>query len=120
MLGGVEVFRLHRVIGFAADSVPLKMTVFWMMTKSGQGTCSPRLCAKSTGRVQNLVNCQTLGYTRRRSEGKRWRKRYVSLILVCSHWANLGCYREVGDARAHNDGLDDRARHHRIDPGRRR
>src|ERR1700674_271275 len=50
---------------------------------------------------------------------KRWRKKYVSLNLVYSHWANLGGYREIGDARAHNDLLDDRARHHRIDPGRR-
>src|SRR5579863_6208358 len=32
----------------------------------------------------------------------------------------LGGYREIGDARAHNDLLDDRARHHRIDHRRRR
>src|SRR5712692_4678030 len=48
------------------------------------------------------------------AEGKRWRKKYVSLNLVHSYWANLGGYREIGDARAHNDLLDDRARHHRI------
>src|SRR5712692_6368785 len=54
------------------------------------------------------------------AEGKRWRKKYVSLNLVYSHWANLGGYREIGDARAHNDLLDDRARHHRIDHRRRR
>jgi hypothetical protein len=52
----------------------------------------------------------------RRFEGKRWRKKRVSLNLVYSYWANLGSYREIGDARAHNDLLDDRARHHRIDP----
>src|ERR1039457_7263076 len=61
-----------------------------------------------------------LGYTRRRSEGKRWRKKYASLDLVHSHWADLGGYREIGDARAYNDLLDDRARHHRIDHRRRR
>src|ERR1700730_4296479 len=65
-------------------------------------------------------NCQTLAYTRRRSEGKRWRKKYVPLSLVYSYRANLGCYREIGDACAHNDVLDDRARHHRIDHRRRR
>src|ERR1019366_130182 len=54
------------------------------------------------------------------AEGKRWRKKYVSLNLVYSYWANLGGYREIGDASAHNDLLDDRARHHRIDHRRRR
>src|SRR5216684_8910063 len=54
------------------------------------------------------------------AEGKRWRKKYVSLNLVCSYWANLGRYREIGDARAHDDLLDDRARHHRRDNRRRR
>src|SRR5229473_3804862 len=49
---------------------------------------------------------------------KRWRKKYVSLNLVYSYWANLGRYREIGDARAHGDLLDDRARRHRIDPWR--
>src|ERR1017187_5863620 len=61
-----------------------------------------------------------LGYTRRRSEGKRWRKKYASLDLVHSHWADLGGYREIGDARSYNDLLDDCARHHRIDHRRRR
>ena len=63
---------------------------------------------------------RTLADTRRRFEGKRWRKKYVSLNLVYSYWANLGRYREIGDARAHDDLLDDRARHHRIDHRRRR
>src|ERR1017187_8457729 len=54
------------------------------------------------------------------AEGKRWRKEYVSLNLVCSYRANLGGHREIGDARAHNHLLDDRARHHWIDPRRRR
>jgi len=45
----------------------------------------------------------TLAHTRQRSEGKRWRKEYVSLNLVCSYWANLGGDREIGDARAHDD-----------------
>jgi hypothetical protein len=44
----------------------------------------------------------------------------VSLNLVYPHWANLGSNREVGDARAHNDLLDDRARYHWIDPRGRR
>src|ERR1035438_6716310 len=66
-----------------------------------------------------LVDCQTLGYTRQRSEGRRWRKKHVSPNLVHSYWANLGGYREIGDAHAHDDLLDDRARHHRIDHRRR-
>ena len=43
------------------------------------------------------------------------KEKYVSLNLVYFYWANLGGYREIGDARAYNDLLDDRARHHRID-----
>ena len=31
---------------------------------------------------ESLVNCQTLGYTRRRSEGKRWREKYVLIGLI--------------------------------------
>ena len=46
-------------------------------------------------------------------------KKYVSLNLVYFYWANLRGYREIGDARAHNDLLDDRARHHRINHRRR-
>src|ERR1700719_767656 len=61
------------------------------------------------------IAASTLSYTRRRSEGKHWRKKYVSPNLVYSHWANFGGYREIGDARAYDDLLDDRARHHRID-----
>src|SRR5437899_10233994 len=68
----------------------------------------------------SLVNCRTLGYTRRRSEGKRWKKKYVSLNLVYPDWANLRGNRGIGDARAYDDLLDDRARHHRIDHRRRR
>src|ERR1700680_3886766 len=69
---------------------------------------------------ESLLICQTLGYTRRRSEGKRWRKKYVSLSLVYFYCANLGDYRKIGDARAYDDLLDDRARHPRIDHRRRR
>ena len=47
----------------------------------------------------------------------RMDKKHVSLDLVCSDWASLGCQREIRDARAF---LDNRARHHRIDPRRRR
>src|SRR5208283_2996967 len=53
-------------------------------------------------------------------EGKRREGNYVSLDLVYAHWANLRVYREIGDARAYDDLLDDRARHHRIDSIRRR
>src|SRR5271157_6644307 len=60
------------------------------------------------------LNCQTLGFTRRRSEGKRWRKKYVSFYLVHPHWADLRVYREIGDARAYDDLLDDRARYRRF------
>ena len=59
--------------------------------------------------------CQTLGYTPVCSAGKRWGKKRVPLNLVSAHWANLGRYREIGDARAHRDLLDGGARHHRID-----
>jgi len=52
--------------------------------------------------------------------GESWRKKYVSLSLVYFHWVNRGGYREIRDARAYDDLLDDRARHHRIDHGRRR
>src|ERR1019366_7032792 len=44
----------------------------------------------------SLVNCLTVGYTRRRSGGKR-RKKYVSPNLVCSYWANLGGVDLIGD-----------------------
>ena len=37
-----------------------------------------------------MVHCQALGHSRRRSEGKRWREKYVSLNLVYFYWANLG------------------------------
>jgi Permease MlaE len=50
-------------------------------------------------------------------EGKGEEK-YVSHNLVPSDWADRGVFREIGDARTHDDLLDDRARHHRIDPGR--
>ena len=70
--------------------------------------------------MRRLVDCQTLGYTRRRSEGRRWRKKYVSPNLVYSYWANLGGYRQIDDAHAHDDLPDDRARHHWIDHRRRR
>src|SRR5208337_2548293 len=66
------------------------------------------------------MDFEQFGYTRRRSEGNRWRKNYVSLDLVHPDWATLGVYREIGDARAHDDLLDDHARHHRIGHRRRR
>jgi hypothetical protein len=42
-------------------------------------------------------------------------KKRVSPNLVHSYRANLGGHCEIGDARAHNALLDDRARHHWID-----
>src|SRR5579863_4216434 len=53
-------------------------------------------------------------------KGKRRRENYVSPDLVYPHWADLGVYREIGDARTHDDLLDDRARRHRVDSIRRR
>jgi hypothetical protein len=47
-------------------------------------------------------------------------RKYVPLSLVYPHWAHLGGGREIGDGRAHDDVLDDRPRHHRIDHRRRR
>jgi hypothetical protein len=85
--------------------------------KASAGT-STVACSSSNGKVWLVA--KPLGYTRRRSEGKRWRKKYGSLNLVYSHRANFGGYREIGDARAYDDLLDDRARHHRIDHRRRR
>jgi hypothetical protein len=62
----------------------------------------------------NAVPCEII--VGRHLEGKRWRKKRVSLNLVHSYWASLGGYREIGDARAHNDLLDNCAWHHRINP----
>src|SRR5579864_2587608 len=47
-------------------------------------------------------------------------KKRVSHHLVCSYWADFGGYREISDACAHNDVLDHRARHYRIDTWGRR
>src|ERR1044071_3649673 len=53
-------------------------------------------------------------------KAKSWRKEYVSPNLVSTYRADCGLHREIGDARAHDDVLDDRAWHPRIDRGRRR
>src|SRR5437660_3640828 len=45
---------------------------------------------------------------------------YASLNLVHSCRVDRGTHREIGYARAHDDFLDNRARHHRIDHRRRR
>jgi hypothetical protein len=50
--------------------------------------------------------------------GKQWRRKRVSFNLVYFDWATVGSYREIGDARAHDDLLDDYSRHHRINPWR--
>src|SRR5207249_6804391 len=52
------------------------------------------------------------------STGKQRRKNYDSLNLVHYCWVDREGYREMSDARAHDDFLDNRARHHRIDPRR--
>src|SRR6266700_3330934 len=58
-----------------------------------------------------LGNCST---------GEQRRYNYASLNLVHYRWVYRGDYREIGDARAHDDFLDNRARYHRIDHRRRR
>jgi hypothetical protein len=68
---------------------------------------------------KSLVNCEAPGHTRQLSAGKRRRKNYASLNLVHCCWVDRRGYREIGDARAHDDFLDNRARHHRIDHRRR-
>ena len=69
---------------------------------------------------KSLVNCETPAHTRQLSAGKQRRENYDSLNLVHSCWVDRGRYREIGDARTHDDFLDNRARHHRIDHRRRR
>ncbi len=64
--------------------------------------------------MKSLVNCEKpaiLGLVLRTAAEEN----YVSLNLVHSCWVNRGGDREIGDARAHDDFLDDRARHHRVD-----
>ncbi len=68
---------------------------------------------------KSLVNCETPGHTRQLSAGKQRRKNYDSLNLVHYCWVDRGRYREISDARTHDDFLDNRARHHRIDHRRR-
>ena len=53
------------------------------------------------------------------AEGKTWRKRNVSPTLVFDYRATRRAYLEIGDARAHDPLLDNRARHRRIGPRRR-
>jgi hypothetical protein len=57
----------------------------------GLARCRTRHPINAIGKT--MVHCQTLGHTRRRSGGMRWRKKYVSLNLVYLYWANLGGYR---------------------------
>src|SRR6059058_3158521 len=68
---------------------------------------------------KSLFNGETTGHTRQLSAGKQRRKNYDSLNLVHYCWVDRGGYREISDARAHDDFLDNRARHHRIDHRRR-
>src|SRR6059058_1509184 len=69
---------------------------------------------------KSLVNCETPGHTRQLSADKQRRKNYDSLNLVHCCWVDRGGYREICAARAHDDFLDNRAWHHRIDYRRRR
>src|SRR5437899_12394327 len=71
-------------------------------------------------REKKVGELGTPGHTRQLSTGKRRRKNYVSLTLVHCCWVDRGRYREIGDARAHDDFLDNRARHHWIDHRRSR
>src|SRR5206468_11760455 len=68
---------------------------------------------------KSLVNSETSGDTRQLSAGKQRRKNYDSLNLVHCCWVDRWGYREISDARAHDDFLDNRARHHRVDYRRR-
>src|SRR5438094_1340209 len=68
---------------------------------------------------KSLVNCETPGHTRQLSAGKQRRKNYASLNLVHSCRVDRGGYSEIRHARAHDNFLDNRARHHRIDHRRR-
>src|ERR1039457_5313667 len=86
---------------------------------SGRATTAP--CWGEEGSQEEklqLAGSTDGGWVYTRLKANRWRKKYVSLDLVRSYWANLGGCREIGDARAPNDLLDDRARHYRIDPRR--
>jgi hypothetical protein len=71
----------------------------------------------SREKISLIVKC--LGHTRQLSAGKRRRKNYDSLNLVHCCWVDRGRYREISDARAHDDFLDNRAGHHRVDHRRR-
>src|SRR4029077_10622395 len=68
---------------------------------------------------KSLVNFETPGHTQQLSAGKQRRKNHDSLNLVHCCWVDRGDHREIGDARAHDDFLDNRARHHRVDHRRR-
>ena len=63
---------------------------------------------------KSLFNYETPGHTRQLSAGKQ-RRNYDSLNLVHCCWVDRGGHREIDDARAHDDFLDNRARHHRVD-----
>src|SRR5438874_8775128 len=69
---------------------------------------------------KSLVNCETPGHTRQLSAGKQRRKNYDSPDLVHYCWIDRGGYREISAAGAHDDFLDNLARHYRIDYRRRR
>src|SRR6267154_6641457 len=70
--------------------------------------------------AKSLVNSESLDHIRPLSADERRRKNYASLNLVHYCWIDRGDHREIGNARAHDDFLDNRARHHRIDHRRRR
>jgi hypothetical protein len=104
------------------DSLDIQVRIFYSLTMNKQ-------CLIKCDKISLTYNALFHSLKPRKSKflskklsnqtNKRWRKKYVSLNLVYSYWTNLGGYREIGDARAHNDVLDDRAWHHRIDHRRR-
>src|ERR1039457_721916 len=73
------------------------------------------ICLKITFSGSTGYNCQTLGLYSASTGGKN-----VSSDLVCAYWATIGVDREIGDARTHDDVLDNRARHRRVASRRRR
>src|SRR5438094_8862205 len=68
---------------------------------------------------KTLVNYETPGHTRQLSAGKQRRKNYDSLNLVHCCCVDRGRYREISDAREHDDFLANRALRHWIEHRRR-
>jgi len=88
--------------------------------RAGRVLRSPiiRKGARSNKYSGQTVIAKPRGYTRRRSECKRWRYKYFHVHLVFS-LGLIRSYRRSVMPVSYDDLLDDRARHHRIDHRRR-